>query len=44
MTIEPEFVLFVAAAVLSLIIGVAAFIGLRKILRDERKHPPGDGA
>jgi hypothetical protein len=44
MTVEPEFILFVAAAVLTLAIAVVAFIGIRRILRDERDHPPGDGA
>lgn len=44
MTVEPEFILFLAAGLLSVILAVAAFFGLRKILRQERDHPPGDGA
>ncbi|GDY04438.1 hypothetical protein LBMAG50_05790 [Phycisphaerae bacterium] len=44
MTIEPEFILFAAAGVLTILISVAAFFGLRKIFREEREHPPGDGA
>jgi|APGre2960657505_1045072.scaffolds.fasta_scaffold65253_2 hypothetical protein len=43
MTIEPEFILFAAAGVLTILISVAAFFGLRKIFREEREHPPGDG-
>ena len=44
MSVEPEFILFAAAGVLTLLIAVAAFFGLRKIFREERDHPPGDGA
>jgi hypothetical protein len=44
MSVEPDFILFVAASVLTILIAVAAFFGLRKILREEREHPPGDGA
>ncbi len=44
MSVEPEFILFVAAGALTLIIATSAFFGLRKILREERDHPPGDGA
>ncbi len=44
MSVEPEFILFAAAAVLTIVIAVAAFFGLRKIFREEREHPPGDGA
>ncbi len=44
MSVEPEFILFVAASVLTILIAVAAFFGLRKIFREEREHPPGDGA
>ncbi len=44
MSVEPEFILFVAAGVLTIVIAVAAFFGLRKIFREEREHPPGDGA
>jgi hypothetical protein len=44
MTIEPEFILFAAAGVLTILISVAAFFGLRKIFREEREQPPGDGA
>ncbi len=43
MTIEPEFILFAAAGFLTILISVAAFFGLRKIFREEREHPPGDG-
>ena len=43
MTIEPEFILFAAAGVLTILISVAAFFGLRTIFREEREHPPGDG-
>ena len=43
MTIEPEFILFAAAGVLTILISVAAFFGLRKIFREEREQPPGDG-
>ena len=43
MTIEPEFILFAAAGVLTILISVAAFFGLRKIFREEREYPPGDG-
>ncbi len=44
MSVEPEFILFAAAVVLTIIVAVAAFFGLRNILREERKNPPGDGA
>jgi len=44
MSVEPEFILFAAAGVLTILIAAAAFFGLRKILREEREHPPGDGA
>ena len=43
MTIEPEFILFAAAGVLTILISVEAFFGLLKIFREEREHPPGDG-
>ena len=44
MSVEPVFILFAAAGVLTIVIAVAAFFGLRKIFREEREHPPGDGA
>ena len=44
MSVEPEFILFAAAGVLTIVIAVAAFFGLRKIFREEREHPPGVGA
>ena len=44
MSVEPEFILFAAAVVLTIIVAVGAFCGLRHILREERQNPPGDGA
>jgi uncharacterized phage infection (PIP) family protein YhgE len=44
MSVEPEFILFAAAVVLTIIVAVGAFFGLRHILREERQNPPGDGA
>ena len=44
MTMEPEFVLFIAAGVLTVIVAVAVVVGLllRHAFREERKRQEGE--
>lgn len=42
MTMEPEFVLFIAAGVLTVIVAVAVGLLLRHAFREERKRQEGE--
>ena len=42
MTMEPEFVLFIAAGVLTVIVTVAVGLLLRHAFREERKRQEGE--